>query len=149
MKTIEVDGRPPEVLKMLFLIALGVVIVLGSIWFLVDPPREAIWGNGTLFPRIIALTSGPAAVYMILWAVYVLLRRNPLLTINDQGVIAKTQPPRTRRSDWQSITEVKKRGKTTVVLSRGPGSDIKIFTEHLAEEWTPDLITEAIRSAWK
>ena len=112
-------------------------------WF--DPPREAIWGNSTLLPRIVALVGFPSMLYVAVFVLYQILRSNPLVVLDANGLMVKTHPPRTRRAAWNSIGSVRKIDQRLIAVITDDGRTIKISVDMLADGWTVEDLTERIQ----
>jgi len=143
-RSVEVGSGPKDPWRLWALAVGGLILAAGAVWLWVGQPREAIWGNSPIIPRVIAATGFPAALYMTAWALVSLLRRDPLLRLDSDGITTRTQPPRPRRVRWVDVAAVKATDDSTVVISRSNGRSVRIFTESLEEGWNAERVVAAV-----
>lgn len=150
MRATVVSSGPRRRLEFVGFALFAVVLLGGAVWFLVAPPAVAMWGNSTLVPRLFAVATAPGVLYSFMWFLYTAFRPDPLLVIDDVGLMTRTQPPRKRVATWERVSSVRRseNGRSVVVYRVGD-RPIKVFTEMLEPGWDADRVLAEIRRRWK
>jgi hypothetical protein len=105
---------------------MGLVMIPALISMWINPPRYAWWGTSGVLPRALVVVGLPSVLLLVTSGIWALFDREPELTMDGTGIVAKTLF-RIRRVGWDEIASVKmdNREESVLFVSRvgTPGQD--------------------------
>ena len=141
MSRIEIRYQHGQWMRLAGWLAFFSLLAVASVVLILWAPREAIWGNSPLVPRIGGALGFVGSSYLAASMVWYLTRRGPIVVMDVEGFVTQSYPWRRRGASWDEVKKLRVLPeRRMVVVELQSGSSVKVATPSLEDGWNEDRI---------